>query len=219
MAVTERPERHGLGDLGSTTRSSRTGSGAPSSVPWYPNPAQPDARRRDQRSSCTCTPTRIHRTHVKITHTFCLVGCFLLLFLGLTISGVLLMFYYVPPVDRAIQGEVARRPDRCPLRPADAQHAPVGWPPGMVLTVLMHMMRVFYTGAYKPRASSTGWWVVVLWVLTLLLSLHRVPAPLDRARHLGHHRRHEHGGFCADLGEPRAAFVLVGWVPGRLRTP
>jgi len=46
-------------------------------------------------------PTRIHKTHVKITHTYCLGGLSFFLFLGLTVTGVLLMFYYVPSVERA----------------------------------------------------------------------------------------------------------------------
>src|SRR5213594_1414828 len=46
-------------------------------------------------------PTRIHKTHVKITHTYCLGGLSFFMFLGLTVTGVMLMFYYVPSVDRA----------------------------------------------------------------------------------------------------------------------
>jgi len=60
-------------------------------------------------SSCTA-PTRIHRTHVKITHTFCLGGLSFFLFLGLTISGVLLMFYYVPRSTR-LPGRAALQTD------------------------------------------------------------------------------------------------------------
>ena len=48
-------------------------------------------------------PTRIHRTHVKITHTYCLGGLTFFMFLILTVTGVLLMFYYVPSVDSAYQ--------------------------------------------------------------------------------------------------------------------
>jgi len=46
-------------------------------------------------------PTRIHKTHVRITHTYCLGGLSFFMFLGLTVTGVMLMFYYVPSVDRA----------------------------------------------------------------------------------------------------------------------
>src|SRR3546814_13667049 len=48
-------------------------------------------------------PTRIHRTHVKVTHTYCLGGLTFFMFLVLTVTGVLLMFYYVPDVNRAYQ--------------------------------------------------------------------------------------------------------------------
>ena len=51
---------------------------------------------------------------------------------------------------------------------------------GMVLTVLLHMMRVFYTGAYKPPREFN--WVVgvVLLVLTLLLSFTGYLLPWDQ---------------------------------------
>src|SRR3989337_2115007 len=56
-------------------------------------------------------PTRLHRTHVKITHTYCLGGLSFFLFLGLTITGVLLMFYYVPSVERAYEDMLALETD------------------------------------------------------------------------------------------------------------
>ena len=40
-------------------------------------------------------PTRINRTHVKITHTFCLGGLSFFMFLGLTITGVLLSLIHI----------------------------------------------------------------------------------------------------------------------------
>jgi Cytochrome b/b6/petB len=103
-------------------------------------------------------PTRIHRTHVKVTHTFCLGGLSFFMFLGLTVTGILLMFYYVPSVDRAyldmqnIQttvqfGQLMRNMHRW------MAHA-------MVILVFLHMMRVFYTGAYKPPREFN--WVVGL---------------------------------------------------------
>ena len=35
-------------------------------------------------------PTRIHKTHVRITHTYCLGGLTFFFFLGLTVTGVML---------------------------------------------------------------------------------------------------------------------------------
>src|SRR5205085_11208207 len=46
-------------------------------------------------------PTRIHNTHVKITHTYCLRGLSFFLPLCLTVTRVLLLLYYVPSVDAA----------------------------------------------------------------------------------------------------------------------
>ncbi|HEX5480251.1 MAG TPA: selenite/tellurite reduction operon b-type cytochrome ExtP [Dehalococcoidia bacterium] len=123
-------------------------------------------------------PTRIHKTHVKITHTYCLGGLSFFMFLGLTVTGVMLMFYYVPDVNRAFTdvqsletnvrfGMLIRNLHRW------MAHA-------MVLTVLLHMMRVFYTGAYKPPREFN--WVVgvILLVLTLLLSFTGYLLPWDQ---------------------------------------
>jgi quinol-cytochrome oxidoreductase complex cytochrome b subunit len=123
-------------------------------------------------------PTRIHKTHVKITHTYCLGGLSFFMFLGLTVTGVMLMFYYVPSVDRAytdIQtletnvrfGMLIRNLHRWMAH-------------GMVMTVLLHMMRVFYMGAYKPPREFN--WVVgvILLILTLLLSFTGYLLPWDQ---------------------------------------
>ena len=123
-------------------------------------------------------PTRIHRTHVKITHTYCLGGLSFFMFLGLTVTGVLLMFYYFPSVERAYQdiqaletnvrfGQLLRNLHRW------MAHA-------MIILVLLHMMRVFYTGAYKPPREFN--WVigVILFVLTLLLSFTGYLLPWDQ---------------------------------------
>ena len=50
----------------------------------------------------------------------------------------------------------------------------------MVITVLLHMMRVFYMGAYKPPREFN--WVVgvILLVLTLLLSFTGYLLPWDQ---------------------------------------
>jgi quinol-cytochrome oxidoreductase complex cytochrome b subunit len=123
-------------------------------------------------------PTRLHKTHVRITHTYCLGGLTFFFFLGLTVTGVMLMFYYVPSPDRAFSdlqtletnvrfGMLMRNLHRWMAH-------------GMVISVFMHMMRVFYTGAYKaPREFN--WMVgVVLLVLTLALSFTGYLLPWDQ---------------------------------------
>jgi len=123
-------------------------------------------------------PTRIHKTHVKITHTYCLGGLSFFMFLGLTVTGVMLMFYYVPSVDRAYQDVAALETN---VRFGMLIRNLHRWMAhGMVLTVLLHMMRVFYTGAYKPPREFN--WVVgvILLVLTLLLSFTGYLLPWDQ---------------------------------------
>ena len=123
-------------------------------------------------------PTRLHKTHVRITHTYCLGGLSFFLFLGLTVTGVLLMFYYVPSVERAYTDINALETD---VRYGALMRNLHRWTAhAMVLTVLLHMMRVFYTGAYKPPREFN--WVVgvILLILTLLLSFTGYLLPWDQ---------------------------------------
>ena len=48
-------------------------------------------------------PVRVPRQALQITYTFCLGGISFFLFLMLTLTGVLLMFYYIPSVTTAYQ--------------------------------------------------------------------------------------------------------------------
>ncbi len=123
-------------------------------------------------------PTRIHKTHVKITHTYCLGGLSFFMFLGLTVTGVMLMFYYVPSVDRAYTDIAALETNVQFGMLIRNLHRWMAH--GMVLTVLLHMMRVFYMGAYKPPREFN--WVVgvILLVLTLLLSFAGYLLPWDQ---------------------------------------
>lgn len=123
-------------------------------------------------------PTRVRRSGIKVTYTFCLGGLSFFLFLALTLTGVLLMFYYVPSVERAYTdmkdlastvafGSLLRNMHRW------SAHS-------MVIMVFLHMMRVFYTGSYKPPREFN--WVVgvVLLVITLLLSFTGYLLPWDQ---------------------------------------
>jgi len=112
-------------------------------------------------------PTRIHKTHVKITHTYCLGGITFFFFLGLTVTGVMLMFYYVPAPDRAFSDLQTLETN---IRFGMLMRNLHRWMAhGMVISVFLHMMRVFYTGAYKPPREFN--WVVGVILLTLTLAL------------------------------------------------
>lgn len=123
-------------------------------------------------------PMMVDRKRLKISYTFCLGGVSFLLFLILTATGVLLMFYYRPTLEHAYKdildlefvvsyGMFMRNLHRW------AAH-------GMVVAVMLHMMRVWLMGAYKhPREFN---WVigVVLLILTLLLSFTGYLLPWDQ---------------------------------------
>lgn len=123
-------------------------------------------------------PIKLQRAGLRIRHTFCLGGISMFLFIVLTITGVLLMFYYVPDTGRAYEDmkELAFAvPFGMFLRNLHrwAAHA-------MVVTVILHMARVFFTGSYRPPREFN--WVigVMLLVLTLLLSYTGYLLPWDQ---------------------------------------
>ena len=123
-------------------------------------------------------PVRVKRHAVRYTYTFCLGGISFFLFLALTVTGLYLMFFYVPSVSRAYQdilsiensvafGSLVRNMHRW------AAHL-------MVIAVWLHMFRVFLTGSYK-KPREFNWNVgVILLVLTLLLSFTGYLLPDDQ---------------------------------------
>ncbi len=123
-------------------------------------------------------PVKVSRKSLRWSYSFGLGILATILFGILVWTGVLLMFYYVPSVERAyptikqIQlsvplGEFTRNMHRW------SAHA-------MVLVVILHMARVFYTGAYKPPREFN--WVVgvVLLLLTLGASFTGYLLPWDQ---------------------------------------
>ncbi len=123
-------------------------------------------------------PSKVSRYTIRFTYTFGLGGLSFWFFLLLTFTGVLLMFYYVPSVDMAYDSILALHAEvrlGAFLRNLHrwAAHA-------MVLSVFLHMMRVFYTGSYKPPREFN--WVigVFLWVVTMLMSYTGYLLPWDQ---------------------------------------
>ncbi len=123
-------------------------------------------------------PARINRDAVRYAYTWGMGGISFFLFIVLTVTGIYLMFYYHPTKEQAFQdmqylehdvpfGVLLRNMHRW------AAHA-------MVITVWLHMLRVFVTGSYKsPREFN--WCVgVILLVLTLLLSFTGYLLPDDQ---------------------------------------
>lgn len=129
-------------------------------------------------------PNRVTLRSLAVGYSYYLGTITFALLLILTLTGVVLMFLYVPSVERAYWsikdidfavsfGWLLRRMHRL------AAHL-------MVIFVFLHMIRVFLTGSYK-RGSAVGSqrplnWVlgVVLLVLTLLLSFTGYLLPWDQ---------------------------------------
>lgn len=123
-------------------------------------------------------PTKVYKDTLRFTKTLGLGLIALYLFIILTLTGILLMFYYIPHTQSAYHnmqdlefavsfGLNVRNMHRW------AAH-------GMVIVVFLHMCRVFYTAAYRePREFN---WVigVILFLCTLGLSLTGYLLPWDQ---------------------------------------
>jgi quinol-cytochrome oxidoreductase complex cytochrome b subunit len=154
-------------------------------------------------------PVRVKRHAVRYTYTFCLGGISFFLFLALTVTGLYLMFFYVPSVSRAYQdiqaistsvafGDLVRNMHRW------AAHL-------MVLTVFLHMIRVFYHGAYKPPREFN--WVVgvLLLFLTLMLSFTGYLLPWDQIAFWAITVGTQMAQYAPLLG-PQSSFFLLGGI-------
>ncbi len=123
-------------------------------------------------------PAKINRDAVRYNYTWGMGGITFYLFIVLTFTGVLLMFYYHPSKIQAFRdilylehdvpfGKLLRNMHRW------AAHL-------MIIAVWLHMFRVFMTGSYK-RPREFNWCVgVLLMVLTLLLSFTGYLLPDDQ---------------------------------------
>ncbi len=151
-------------------------------------------------------PVKVKRNTLKATYTYGLGVITFFLFLVLTVTGAWLMFFYVPAVERAyvdIQaletsvtfGMLMRNMHRW------AAHL-------MVLTVFLHLCRVFFTGGYK-RPREFNWAVgVVLWVITLLLSFTGYLLPWDQLSYWAVTVGTNMVGSAPLIGEPTRLLLL-----------
>ena len=123
-------------------------------------------------------PVKVREKSLRVRVSYYLGSISFLLFLVLTVSGILLMFYYHPAVPQAYRdmkdlrfvvtsGLFLRNLHRI------AAHL-------MVIAVFWHMFHVFYRGGYKPPHEFN--WVVgvILLMLTLFLSYTGYLLPWDQ---------------------------------------
>ena len=153
-------------------------------------------------------PVRTRSGALKVRFTWCMGGLTFFIFLTLVFNGVLLMFYYhpnardaYPDIEKLESGDV---PFGMLMRNIHRWMAH-----GMVMTVFMHMMRVFYTGAYKPPREFNWIVGVVLLVLTLLLSFTGYLLPWDELAFWAITVGTNMIGSAPILGEPNR-FVMIG---------
>jgi quinol-cytochrome oxidoreductase complex cytochrome b subunit len=157
-------------------------------------------------------PAKVHRRSLKFRSTLGLGLISLYLFLILTATGVLLMFYYVPATDYAYQnmkdlefvvtaGQVLRNLHRW------SAHL-------MVLFVALHLCRVFYTAAYKPPREFN--WVigVGLFLLTLALSFTGYLLPWDQLAFWAITVGTSIAGYAPVVGQKLKFLFLGGHVVG-----
>ncbi len=123
-------------------------------------------------------PVKVRERAIRFSYTFYLGMVSFFLFMVLVVTGVLLMLYYQPAIPNAYQnmkdlqyvvssGTFLRNLHRW------AAHL-------MVISVFLHMLRVFFAGAYRPPREFN--WVVgvLLLLLTLLLSYTGYLLPYDQ---------------------------------------
>ena len=128
-------------------------------------------------------PVKVRLRAITFKRTYYLGGLSAATFLILLVTGLLLMFYYHPSAPRAYldmkdlgfvvtAGVFLRNLHRW------AAHA-------MVALVLLHMVRVFYAGAYRPPREFN--WVigVMLLLLTILMSYTGYLLPWDQLAYWG----------------------------------
>src|SRR3989304_4001523 len=122
-------------------------------------------------------PVRIRKSGIVLGYTWCMGGLTFFLFLVEVFTGLLLMFYYRPTLEYAYM-DIVELGEQIPLGVMRELHR---WGAhAMVISVWLHMLRVFLTGSYKPPREFN--WVigVILLVLTLLLSFTGYLLPWDQ---------------------------------------
>jgi len=122
-------------------------------------------------------PVKVRRSGIRLSYTWCMGGMTFFLFLVETITGLLLMFYYRPTAEYAYRDILGLR-EHVALGLMREMHR---WAAHMmVITVWLHMYRVFLTGSYKPPREFNWNVGVILLVLTLLLSFTGYLLPWDQ---------------------------------------
>ncbi len=158
-------------------------------------------------------PVKVQRKSLRWSYTFGLGVIAIILFAVLVFTGVVLMFYYVPSIERAYPamkdlqlsiplGEFTRNMHRW------AAHA-------MALVVILHLARVFYTGGYKPPREFNWGIGVFLLVLTLAASFTGYLLPWDQLSYWAITVGTNIAGYAPVAGPPAREMLLGGTEVGQ----
>jgi quinol-cytochrome oxidoreductase complex cytochrome b subunit len=153
-------------------------------------------------------PVKVRRKELTFRYTWFLGVASVVLFGSLVVSGIYLMFFYVPSPASAygniqnIQTQVAFGQY---MRNVHRWSAHL-----MVLVVAAHMARVFYRGSYKSPKEFN--WVigVILLVLTLLLSFTGYLLPWDQLAYWAVTVGASMAGFVPLFGETIKGILIGG---------
>lgn len=141
---------------------------------------KPNPRYKAQVKSFTLhiRPKYFQRGSTWFTHTWRLGWFSVFFFIVETVTGIILMLYYAPTPERAY-GDMLYLLGSVPfgefLRDAHRLGAE-----GMVAVVILHMVRVYFTGSYKKERAFTWFTGVILLLVTLLLSFSGYLLPWDQ---------------------------------------
>jgi quinol-cytochrome oxidoreductase complex cytochrome b subunit len=124
-------------------------------------------------------PAKIHRGSARLSYNWLWMGVVSTwLFAILTVTGIFLMFYFVPSVERAYDSVKEIMNSVTLGRFMRNMHR---WAANvMVFAVALHMLRVFWTASYqKPREFN---WVigVLLFVVTIMFAFSGYIVPWDQ---------------------------------------
>ena len=122
-------------------------------------------------------PVRMPKSAIRLRYTWGMGALCAILFAIEVVTGIMLMFYYRPTPEHAYL-DMVDLAEQVPFGIVREMHR---WAAHlMVVTVWLHMLRVFLTGSYKPPRQFN--WVVgvFLLVLTMFLSFTGYLLPWDQ---------------------------------------
>lgn len=123
-------------------------------------------------------PVKVKRHGIKLSYTLCLGGLSFFLFIFLTVTGIYLMFFYRPSTEVVYSDMVGLHTSVAFGQLVRNLHR---WSAHlMVITVFLHMARVFYTGSYKPPREFNWILGVTMLLVTLLLAFTGYLLPWDQ---------------------------------------